>query len=379
MTVMDRGVEVKLVDISKSFGGVLAVDNFSLTIEASEFLTLLGPSGSGKTTTLMLIAGFEIPTSGDVLVDGRLVTNMPPYWRDLGIVFQNYALFPHMTVYENLAFPLTTRKVKRTEIDSRVREALNLVRLPGLESRLPNQLSGGQQQRVALARAIVYNPSVLLMDEPLGALDKKLREQMQLEIKHIQRELHITVIYVTHDQEEALTMSDRIVVMNQGKIVQVGLPEEIYERPVDRFVADFIGESNFLEARILSCDQHSIKAETDGGVILFLPTNYSISIEKRVVVAVRPERIAIATSNQLREPVSGLEHKRQWLDGVIDEIVYVGEMRKYRVRIQDHFLLVKQPSGTDVSSYAEGEAVKIGWYQNDLKIVSQHPAEKGGT
>ena len=225
-----HGAELELVAVSKSFGAVLAVDDVSLSVASGEFLTLLGPSGSGKTTTLMMIAGFESATAGEILLGGRRLTHVPPYRRNLGMVFQHYALFPHMTVYDNLAFPLRTRGVTRAEADRRVEEALARVRLPGYGARFPAQLSGGQQQRVALARALVYGPPVLLMDEPLGALDKKLREQMQLEIKHIQRELRLTVIYVTHDQEEALTMSDRIAVMRQGRTVQLGPPEHLYEQ-----------------------------------------------------------------------------------------------------------------------------------------------------
>ena len=241
---------VRLQNLAKQFGSVTAVDSVSLDISRGEFITLLGPSGSGKTTTLMMVAGFEVPTAGEIYIAGEPMAYKPPYKRDIGMVFQNYALFPHMKVHDNIAFPLNNRKVPKPKTDQKVNAALDLVKLAGFGSRNPKQLSGRQQQRVALARALVFDPSVLLMDEPLGALDKKLREHMQLEIKRIQETLGITVIYVTHDQSEALTMSDRIVVMNEGRIEQVGTPSELYEGPANRFVADFIGESNFLEGEV---------------------------------------------------------------------------------------------------------------------------------
>ena len=288
------GTELELVAVSKTFGAVLAVDDVSLTVASGEFLTLLGPSGSGKTTTLMMIAGFESVTAGEILLGGRRLTRVPPYRRNLGMVFQHYALFPHMTVHDNLAFPLRTRGITRAETDRRVEEALDRVRLPGYGARFPAQLSGGQQQRVALARALVYGPPVLLMDEPLGALDKKLREQMQLEIKHIQRELRLTVIYVTHDQEEALTMSDRIAVMSQGRIVQLGPPEDLYERPADRFVADFIGESNFLEVTVRSVQGGIATALTDDGLDVALAVGDAGADGTRLTLALRPERVRLA-------------------------------------------------------------------------------------
>jgi ABC-type Fe3+/spermidine/putrescine transport system ATPase subunit len=241
------GAEVRLHELTKTFGSVVAVQDVSVTIDPGSFFTLLGPSGSGKTTTLMMVAGFAYPTRGEVFVDGAPVAGLPPQKRDLGMVFQSYAVFPHLTVFDNIAFPLQIRHVRRAEIRQRVGEALELVRLRGYDGRLPRQLSGGEQQRVALARALVFRPRVLLMDEPLGALDKKLRAHMQLELKHIQRHLHVTVIYVTHDQEEALTMSDRVAVMQRGRIEQVGPPAELYEAPASRFVADFLGESNFVD------------------------------------------------------------------------------------------------------------------------------------
>ena len=235
-------------------GPVVAVDSVSLDIAPGEFLTLLGPSGSGKTTTLMMLAGFEIPSDGEIYVDDTAIAAIPPYKRNIGMVFQNYALFPHMTVGENIAFPLKMRGLSKSEIARMSKEALELVKLPGYEGRYPRQLSGGQQQRIAVARALVFNPRVLLMDEPLGALDKQLRESLQLEIKSLHDQLGVTIVYVTHDQQEALVMSDRIAVMNNGRIEQIGSPVALYDQPQSRFVASFIGESNFLSGRVLSCD-----------------------------------------------------------------------------------------------------------------------------
>ncbi len=333
---------VALTEVVKRYGSVAAVDRVSLSVGAGEFLTLLGPSGSGKSTTLMLVAGFERPDGGEIRIGDRRVDHVPPYRRNLGVVFQHYALFPHKTVAQNVAFPLEERGVARADAARRVDEALARVRMEGYGARYPSQLSGGQQQRVALARAIVFDPPVLLMDEPLSALDKKLREHMQLEIKHIQRDLGITVIYVTHDQGEALTMSDRIAVMNNGRIAQLGTPEELYERPADRFVADFIGETNFLEM---------------DAALTSLPAS-----GPRVSVALRPERIALA---QAPSGGDGL----QWHQGQVEEVVYIGEIRKYRIRLGGQMLTAKQQTGTGVPSFAEGAGVAVGWHPADLRPV----------
>jgi len=367
------GAELELVAVSKRFGAVLAVDDVSLTVAAGEFLTLLGPSGSGKTTTLLMIAGFEPATAGEILLGGRRLTHVPPYRRNLGMVFQHYALFPHMTVYDNLAFPLRTRGETRPETDRRVEEALARVRLPGYGMRFPAQLSGGQQQRVALARALVYGPPVLLMDEPLGALDKKLREQMQLEIKHIQRELRLTVIYVTHDQEEALTMSDRIAVMRQGRIVQLGPPEDLYERPADQVVADFIGESNFLEVTVRGVEGGAATARTDAGFEVALPVAEAGAEGTRLTLALRPERIRLASPGeqvQAREQLA--PNGYQWWKGVIEEVVYIGATRKYQIRLGGQLLVAQQQAGSDVPYFREGESVQVGWSMADLRVVHKH-------
>ena len=248
---MTKNVFVQLLNICKSFDQDEAViKNLDLDIRQGEFLTLLGPSGCGKTTTLRMIAGFELPTSGEIVIDGENITDKPPYKRCVNTVFQNYALFPHMNIYDNIAFGLKMKKMPKSKIKDKINEMLKMVQLEGYENRMPSQLSGGQMQRVAIARAVVNSPKVLLLDEPLGALDLKLRKQMQLELKHLQKILGITFVFVTHDQEEALTMSDRIVVMNNGIIEQIGTPEELYEHPKTKFVADFLGETNILEGEV---------------------------------------------------------------------------------------------------------------------------------
>src|ERR1700761_91584 len=263
-----QGASVALNNLEKRFDGVGAVRGISLDIQSGEFLTLLGPSGSGKTTTLMMIAGFETPSAGDIAIDGTSVVAMPPHRRNIGMVFQNYALFPHLTVAENIGFPLKQRGVPKAERTKLVGEALELVHLPGYGGRYPRQLSGGPQQRVALARAIVFQPRLLLRDEPLGALDKQLRENLQLEMRRLHADLGITFIYVTHDQEEALTMSDRIAVMHEGLIAQIGCPEELYDRPCNRFVAAFIGESNFLPGIVHGFQDNDIVVASCGGTLV---------------------------------------------------------------------------------------------------------------
>ena len=367
------GAALELVEVSKAFGPVIAVDGVSLAVPPGEFLTLLGPSGSGKTTTLMMIAGFESATAGEILLGGRPLTRVPPYRRNLGMVFQHYALFPHMTVHDNVAFPLRTRGVTMAETDRRVEEALDRVHLPGYGARFPAQLSGGQQQRVALARALVYRPPGLLMDEPLGALDKKLREQMQLEIKHIQRELQLTVIYVTHDQEEALTMSDRIAVMRHGRVVQLGPPEDLYERPADQFVADFIGQSNFLEVTVRRVQDGIASAVTDEGLNVSLPVGEAGAEGTRVTLALRPERLRLAPAGRpIRTPTLGDPSAYRWWDGVIEEVVYIGATWKYQVRVRGQALVAQRQAGADVPGLRAGERVEVGWSMADLRIVHKH-------
>ncbi len=284
--------EVKLERVTKRYGKVTAVDRLDLVVHDGEILTLLGPSGCGKTTTLRCIAGFIVPDEGRIFLGEEEVTRLPPEQRDIGFVFQNYALWPHMTVFQNLAFGLQLRRTPKEEIRERVREVLSLVRLSGMEDRYPRQLSGGQQQRVALARALVLRPRVLLLDEPLSNLDAKLREEMRFEIRELQRQLGITAIYVTHDQAEALVLSDRIAVLNEGRLVQLGTPEEIYQRPANRFVAGFIGLSSFIEARVVEVEVETAVLETEDGIRLRVPRN-ALAEGQAVTLAVRPEHVEV--------------------------------------------------------------------------------------
>jgi spermidine/putrescine transport system ATP-binding protein len=289
---MAEGIAVDLRQVTKSFGVFTAVDNISLAIPQGEFFSLLGPSGCGKTTTLRMIAGFELPSKGEIYLHGDPVGQLPPFKRDVNTVFQNYALFPHLTVAQNIAFGLEMKKVPKDEISRRVGEALEMVRLPDVAERRPRQLSGGMKQRVALARALVNRPKVLLLDEPLGALDLKLRKAMQFELKQIQQQVGITFIYVTHDQEEALTMSDRIAVMNKGLVQQVGPPRSIYEHPANRFVADFIGETNFVEGQVAEIGSVT-KVKVHGQLLQGTADGRTLTTGQTVYLAIRPEKINI--------------------------------------------------------------------------------------
>jgi putative spermidine/putrescine transport system ATP-binding protein len=317
---------VEFDDVCKTYDGLAnVVDHLHLAVGEGEFLSLLGPSGSGKTTTLMMLAGFERPTAGHIRLRGESIERLPPYKRNFGMVFQNYALFPHMTVGENLAFPLSVRGVGKADAGARVKRALDMVRLPGFDARLPGQLSGGQQQRVAVARALVFEPQLILMDEPLGALDKQLREEMQLELRGLHERLGITMVYVTHDQSEALTMSDRIAVFHQGRIQQVADPQTIYERPANLFVASFIGESNRLAAQLL-------EAHADGrcavrvadGTVLRGTTAAAGDRSGQAVLAVRPERIAVAAA------AGGSEDNE--LAGTVEETIFLGGHLRVRLK-----------------------------------------------
>ena len=353
---------VCLQSLTKKFGKVVAVDEISLHVDEGEFLTLLGPSGSGKTTTLMMIAGFELPTAGKIFIRGKDVMMVPPHERNIGMVFQNYALFPHMTVSNNVAFPLKMRKLSKKEITQRVGRVLEIVKLPGFENRLPRQLSGGQQQRVALARALIYDPPLLLMDEPLGALDKKLREHMQIEIRNLQRELIITSLYVTHDQQEALTMSDRVAVFDQGKIQQVGTPDELYEKPSNPFVADFIGESNFIAGHIIGLeDDSAIMTSEDREIEIPCPRTSGLVMEQKVQLIIRPEKIRFV------EPSFNPLVR---VDGVVEELIYSGEVRRYTIRIShEQTIDLKQQIMHGVKAFRKGDRVSVGWSLEDSKIL----------
>lgn len=309
----------------------------------------------------MMVAGFVIPHAGSIHVDRRDVTMVPPNKRDVGMVFQNYALFPHMTIRQNIAFPLKMRKISKDVIVREVGEVLELVRLSGLGDRFPSQMSGGQQQRVALARALIFKPRILLMDEPLGALDKKLREHMQLELKHLQKSLNMTVVYVTHDQGEALTMSDRIAVMDKGRIEQLDSPRLLYENPGNRFLADFLGESNFLEGKVVEAEkQYFVVAGRDGSQFKASPRQ-DVKIGDQVCLAIRPERVQI-------DDLSGKFANS--VDAVIEEIVYSGEVTKYIVRIGgEQQITLKQANRAAQRALTVGERVKLGWDTEDVRIV----------
>lgn len=348
---------VQLKNITKKFGKDTAVNNLNLSVRSGEFLTLLGPSGCGKTTTLRMIAGFEKPTEGEVWIDNQQVANVEPYKREVNTVFQSYSLFPHMNVFDNVAFGLKMKKTSKSEISERVMNALKLVQLEGYTDRKPKQLSGGQQQRIAIARAIVNNPKVLLLDEPLGALDLKLRKQMQIELKHLQQSLGITFIYVTHDQEEALTMSDRIVIMNKGQIEQMGQPEEIYEKPTSKFVADFIGETNIFEGVISSVNSHFAVMNVDG-VSINVPKSPSTEQGQSLYMSVRPEK-AMANITQGDGP---------FLTGTFKEKIYVGSVTKIIVQLPNGKEMVVNESNDGLKGVKEGSNVFVSWSPEDSVV-----------
>ncbi len=347
-----------LQGLEKRFGDVVAVNGVDLDVRQGEFVTLLGPSGSGKTTTLRMIAGFTVQSAGTIAIDGNDVSRIPPHQRDVGMVFQNYALFPHMTAGENIAFPLQMRKLPKAEITKRVDDALRLVKLDSYAARYPRQMSGGQQQRIALARAVVFEPDLLLMDEPLGALDKKLREALQLEIMHISRQLGATVIYVTHDQEEALVMSDRIAIFHDGKIEQLGSGEDLYERPVSLFVADFIGESNILHGRF--------QASSDGGWVASEPWRWQVgdaaaaraglADKAPAALVVRPERLRIiARTGDVPAGVNTI-------DATVTDVLYLGSTRKFELTLPDGQPAgVRQQLGGDDAEWHPADEVRLAW------------------
>jgi spermidine/putrescine transport system ATP-binding protein len=358
-------VDVRLERVSKFFGDVAAVDDLSLDIAEGEFFSMLGPSGCGKTTTLRMIGGFEDPSTGTVYLGGRDVTDLPPYRRDVNTVFQSYALFPHLNVFENVAFGMRRKKVDKGDIERRVRESMRLVDLEGFEERKPSQMSGGQQQRVALARALVNRPKVLLLDEPLGALDLKLRKQMQLELKRIQEEVGITFIYVTHDQEEAMTMSNRFAVMRHGKIEQIGPPEAVYESPATEFVAGFLGASNLLDGELdeTSGDVATVRL-TSGRSIRMPASKVPSDVDTEVKVGVRPEKISIDVDDG--EPPADAN----WVSGLLRMSTYMGVSNQYKV---------EGPGGSELTVYvqnlgsdaplAPGRKVRLTWRPEHTFVV----------
>jgi len=363
-------VAVELRNVSKLFPGpggeeVLAVDRIQLNIPDGEFFSLLGPSGCGKTTTLRMIGGFEMPTEGEIYIDGQFQGYTPAYRRPVNTVFQNYALFPHMTIYENVAFGLEMQKVPKEETERRVAEALELVQMTGMESRKPDQLSGGQQQRIALARALINHPKVLLLDEPLGALDFKLRKAMQFELKELQERVGITFVYVTHDQEEALTMSDRIGVMNEGLLLQVGSAQEIYEAPESRFVADFIGETNYLEGQVAEVRENAVidDYQADVAEVVVGPGERILAISspgihpgQQVTVAFRPEKVRINAGARAQEA--------NRCPGKVTDVVYVGSLTSYQVRLStgtDVMVRQQNTRATFDTAFHPGDEVTLSW------------------
>jgi spermidine/putrescine transport system ATP-binding protein len=364
-------VDVKLVDVVKKFGEAFAVDHVNLEVDSGEFFSLLGPSGCGKTTTLRMIGGFEEPTSGLIELQGQDVTWLPPYKRNVNTVFQNYALFPHLTIFENVAFGLRRKGTKDGEVKSRVRDMLTLVELPGFEARKPTQISGGQAQRVALARALINKPAVLLLDEPLGALDLKLRKQMQVELKRIQQEVGITFIYVTHDQEEAMTMSDRIAVMNKGQYEQLGEPEVLYERPTTRFVAGFLGISNLLPGAVEGNDGTYSAVRLADDTRVRAPRGL-VGDHANVSVGVRPEKIRLHEA--AFEPPTG--HNR--MSGVIRDASYLGVSTQYQVEARGGAKITVYEQNVERATKAElwspGEAVQLSWSPDHTFVVTEELA-----
>jgi putative spermidine/putrescine transport system ATP-binding protein len=360
-SVKDAFVEFERVQ--KSYDGeTLVVKDLNLSIPKGEFLTMLGPSGSGKTTCLMMLAGFETATHGDIRLDGRPINHIPPHKRGIGMVFQNYALFPHMTIAENLSFPLEVRGMGKSEREGKIRRALDMVEMGEMGNRRPAQLSGGQQQRVALARALVFEPELVLMDEPLGALDKQLREKMQFEITHLAHNLGITTVYVTHDQTEALTMSDRVAVFNDGKIQQIAPPDELYESPQNSFVAQFIGENNTLEGTVKEIKGGVALVELDNGDLIDAKP---VNVERpgdRTLISIRPERVEF-NRERLRAGVHTLKAE-------VAEFIYMGDIFRTRLKVagRDDFI-IKTRNAPDQRRLQPGEEIEIGWLPEDCRAL----------
>jgi putative spermidine/putrescine transport system ATP-binding protein len=352
--------------VTKRYHALTVVDHLDLDIERGEFVSLLGPSGSGKTTLLMMLAGFEQPTSGTIDVDGRRIDTLPPYKRNMGVVFQSYALFPHMSVRDNIAFPLKMRGVSKAAITERVTRVLDMVKLTTMAERKPTQLSGGQQQRVALARALVFEPQVILMDEPLGALDKKLREQMQLDIRDLHRRLGLTIVFVTHDQDEALTMSDRIAVFNHGRIEQIGTPRDIYDLPRTSFVAEFIGETNLLPCTIAERSAEALRLTSDSGLTLSAQARSAQAATRpaddaRVQISIRPEAIRI------NDPGINDPSIANGLTGRIVDAVYCGDHIRLIAEVGSQRLIIKSEPGKRVADV--GDEVALSFAPSDVWVV----------
>ena len=351
---------VALSDVTKRFGSVEAVSHVSLQVEEGEFFSVLGPSGCGKTTMLRMLAGFISPTAGVISIDGQNVAGLPPEKRDVGIVFQNYAIFPHMNVYDNIGFGLRMRKLARPDIDRRVREALEQVGLTGFERRYQREMSGGEQQRVALARVLVTQPRILLLDEPLSALDKKLREEMKYWIRDLHAQLRITTMYVTHDQGQALTMSDRIAVMRGGMVEQVGTPREVYEQRRTHFVTDFIGESNILPVRVIDVDQQYARLKLDGFLIA-APRRDQVSPGQQLSLVIRPEHILLS--------VDAERHELNQLRGRVTKQLYHGSLIRYELRIGEHSLVAESQNILEQQTFPLGAEVTVAWHPASCSML----------
>ncbi|MEM9969144.1 MAG: ABC transporter ATP-binding protein [Pseudomonadota bacterium] len=360
---LNESAFVEFERVQKSYDGeTLVVKDLNLTLPQGEFLTMLGPSGSGKTTCLMMLAGFETATHGDIRLDGKSINNIPPHKRGIGMVFQNYALFPHMTVAENLSFPLEVRKMGRSEREEKVRRALSMVQMEAFEGRRPAQLSGGQQQRIALARALVFEPELVLMDEPLGALDKQLRETLQFEITNLAHDLGITTVYVTHDQTEALTMSDRVAVFDDGRIQQLAPPDQLYEQPENSFVAQFIGENNTLEGVVQDIKGEVAVVQLDGGELIDAKPVNVTEAGQRTRVSIRPERVEY---NKDR-----LSDDAHTLKAEVLEFIYMGDIFRTRLRVAGKTdFVIKTRNAPDQTRLKPGEMIEIGWLPQDCRAL----------
>jgi spermidine/putrescine transport system ATP-binding protein len=370
--------DIRLDRVTKRFGDVTAVDDLSLTVDRGEFFSLLGPSGCGKTTTLRMVGGFEETTAGTIYLGDADVTTLPPFRRDVNTVFQSYALFPHLSVYENVAFGLRRRRVPDGEVRQQVAALLELVELPGYEQRKPSQLSGGQQQRVALARALINHPRVLLLDEPLGALDLKLRKQMQIELKRIQTEVGITFIYVTHDQEEAMTMSNRIAVMRAGRIEQLGPPEELYERPATEFVAGFLGVSNLLDGEVAGRDGEFASIRLHDGAVVRAPAA-AVNGAPSVRIGMRPEKLRVVSLAQGDAPAAS---ELNCLDGVVLDASYIGVSTQYLVETAEGGRLTIYAQNLETTgaheALADGQPVRITWKPQHTFVIGRREESREG-
>jgi putative spermidine/putrescine transport system ATP-binding protein len=358
-------LKLQVKDAKKSYGSVTALAHVSLDIAEGEFLTLLGPSGSGKTTLLMAVAGLLRLDAGEIWIDGRLSNNLPTHLRNLGMVFQNYALFPHLTIFENIAFPLRMRGIAAGTLDREVRRALDLIRLPHIADRYPHQLSGGQQQRVALARCLVYGPPVVLMDEPMGALDKKLREELQLEIRALHREVGTTIMYVTHDQEEALVMSDRICLMNSGRVEQIGPPKDLYFAPTTLFAANFVGESNVWQGRLARLNGSTAEMQLDDGGQLRVRHNPNLNEGQRLAAMVRPEHVRVLSAG---------EEAANTITGKLREVILAGQLTRLFVETENGRRVVASLlSAVEIAARPIGGEIRLGWSQADTVTL---PAQR---